>query len=82
MNKEKEEEEENDDSEEKEEEEDEKEEENQNKKCTLEVHKEINASIYCYECKIYMCSNCEKHHLQLFKNHHIFNLEQEKENKK
>ena len=43
-------------SEEKEEEEDE-EEENLNKKCTLEDHREINASIYCYECKIYMCSN-------------------------
>ena len=80
INKEKEEEGEEEESEEKEEEEDE--EENLNKKCTLEDHREINASIYCYECKIYMCSKCEKHHLELFRNHHIYNLQQEKENKK
>ena len=44
------------------------------KKCSSDEHNEIDANIYCQECKIYMCHECEKAHLSLFKNHHIYIL--------
>ena len=63
------------------EEEEEKEGENQieiiNKKCSLDEHKEIDAILYCQECKINMCLKCEKVHSSLLKNHHIYSLEKE-----
>ena len=40
------------------------------KKCSFEEHKEIDAIIFCSECRIYMCNKCENHHSSLFKNHH------------
>ena len=46
-------------------------------KCTLEEHKEINAIIYCPECRIYMCNKCEFYHKPLFKNHHPYNINTE-----
>ena len=47
------------------------------KKCSLNEHKEIEAIIYCQECKIYMCNKCEKVHSGsgLFINHHIYSLD-------
>ena len=43
--------------------------EKMNKKCSLEAHKEEEAILFCYNCKIYMCNKCEKHHSELFPNH-------------
>ena len=40
------------------------------KKCSNIEHKEIEALLYCCECKIYMCNKCEKHHSELYKNIH------------
>ena len=45
-------------------------------KCFLTEHSNIGASIFCQECKIYLCNNCEKNHLELFKNfHHVYKLD-------
>ena len=49
------------------------------KKCSLEEHKEIKAIKYCFECGIYMCNKCDNFHSSLFKNHHPNNLENEEE---
>ena len=43
------------------------------KKCSSKEHQEINAIIYCVECKIFMCNKCEKIHSNLCQNHHTFN---------
>ena len=48
-------------------------------KCSLESHKENNAILFCYECKIYMCNKCEKHHCEIFPNHHQNNLDKNKD---
>ena len=50
---------------------------NQNKKCTSLLHKEINATSYCIECKIYMCNKCLNLHSELFTNHKSYNLDKE-----
>ena len=44
------------------------------KKCSLEEHKEINAIKYCPECKIYLCNKCDNMHSTLLKNHHPYNI--------
>ena len=44
------------------------------KKCSLEEHNEVDAVLYCQECKINMCNKCEKVHFGLLKNHHTLNL--------
>ena len=49
--------------------------ESKNQKCSLKEHKEIDAIIFCQECKIYMCNKCEKHHSSLFQNHHSMTLD-------
>ena len=49
------------------------------KKCSSEEHKEINAILFCPECKIYMCNKCENLHSSLFKNHQTFNIIKEDE---
>ena len=38
-------------------------------KCSMENHKEIDAILFCPECKIYMCNKCEKLHSELPFNH-------------
>ena len=38
--------------------------------CSNKKHQEINANIFCSECKIYMCIKCEKGHSELFNNMH------------
>ena len=64
-----------DESEEKEE--DEKEKELNKKKCSINEHKELDAIIYCQECKNNMCEKCEKIHSNttLLKNHHTYSLD-------
>ena len=49
------------------------------RKCSSEEHKEINAIKYCPECKIYMCNKCENYHDILFKNHHPCNKNKDEE---
>ena len=44
------------------------------KSCSLKDHNEIQAKIYCQDCKIYMCNKCEKIHSGLCLNHHSYNL--------
>ena len=50
-----------------------------NQKCSLEKHKNLDAKSYCPNCKIYMCGNCEKYHLELFTNHTQFSLDKGEE---
>ena len=45
------------------------------KKCSSKDHSEVNAIIYCIECKIYMCNKCEKLHSTLCVNHHQYSLD-------
>ena len=45
-----------------------------NIKCSSQEHSEIDAKVYCQECKIYMCNKCLNYHTVLFKNHHQNNL--------
>ena len=40
------------------------------KKCFNLEHQEINAIVFCCECKIYMCNKCEKSHSDLYENRH------------
>ena len=47
------------------------------KKCSSKEHKEIQAIIYCKECKIYMCNKCENLHSKLFNNHHSYKLDKD-----
>ena len=44
-------------------------------KCSLKEHSEIDAVVYCQECKIFMCNKCEKTHPEICKFHHIFKLD-------
>ena len=44
-------------------------------KCSLKDHEEINANMFCQECRIYMCNKCINYHSNLFKNHHTINLD-------
>ena len=47
------------------------------RKCSLNEHKEINAINYCTKCNIYMCNKCLKFHSEIFRNHSLINLEKE-----
>ena len=47
------------------------------KKCSLNIHKENIAILFCQECKIYMCNECQKYHSKLFQNHYLFKLEKD-----
>ena len=49
------------------------------KKCSLIDHKDIDSICFCYECKIYMCKECEKYHSKIFKNHQQFKSENNKD---
>ena len=48
---------------------------NNKQKCSSKLHTEIDAITFCQECRIYMCNKCEKHHIELFQNHHSNNLD-------
>ena len=47
------------------------------KKCSLPEHKEKDAIYYCQECKIYMCTNCQKHHSAILINHQEYKLDKD-----
>ena len=47
------------------------------KKCSLLEHKEIDAILFCEECKIYLCNKCESYHSKLFPIHHTYNSEKD-----
>ena len=47
-------------------------------KCSLNEHK-IDSISFCEDCKIYMCNKCEKHHSELFKNHHQYMFDKDKD---
>jgi len=47
------------------------------KKCSLNEHNEIDAVIYCQECKVYMCKKCENVHSGLLKHHHFYSLDKD-----
>ena len=49
------------------------------KTCSLEEHKDIQANLYCSQCRINMCKKCENIHNTLFKNHQLCNLSPNKE---
>ena len=51
--------------------------ERKKQKCSLEEHKELDATSFCPICKIYICNKCDKHHSILFKNHQLFSLEKD-----
>ena len=44
-------------------------------KCSSD--KELDAIVYCGECKIYMCSKCEQFHSKLLSAHQTMNLDKE-----
>ena len=44
-------------------------------KCSSLNHKEIDATLYCGECNIYMCNKCDKFHSEIFQNHKTIKLE-------
>ena len=48
--------------------------ENQKKKCSLKKHSEIDAIIYCQQCKTYFCKKCQNYHNEIFEEHNIINL--------
>ena len=43
-------------------------------KCSSKKHEEIDAIIFCQECRVYMCNKCENFHSELFLNHHQVKL--------
>ena len=45
-------------------------------KCSIKAHKEIDAILYCEQCKIFMCNNCLIHHKELLENHQLINLDE------
>ena len=49
------------------------------KTCSSKEHKEINATCYCIECKVYMCKKCENFHSKLFDHRHCYSLDQKLE---
>ena len=51
----------------------------ENIKCSLEEHNKMKPIMYCIECKIYMCNKCLNFHTSLFKNHHTYNLDKNKD---
>jgi len=48
------------------------------KKCSSKKHSESNAICYCQECDVYMCNKCSNFHSELCENHHVNNLNKEK----
>ena len=52
--------------------------ENNKPKCSSIEHKEIDAVIFCQNCKVYFCNKCENFHSKKFQGHLITNLTNEK----
>ena len=49
--------------------------ENKKHNCSSIKHGEIEASSYCFECKVYMCNKCLNFHSELFQNHQSYNID-------
>ena len=49
--------------------------EKESKKCSNKKHSEINAVIYCIECKRYLCNKYKNSHGDLFEDHHFCNID-------
>ena len=49
------------------------------KKCSHKKHSESNAVSYCIECNLYLCNKCKNNHLEYLENHHINNLDKNKQ---
>jgi len=49
------------------------------KKCSNQEHKDNVAIYYCQDCKINICNKCSNYHKELFNNHIIHNLDNNKE---
>ena len=47
--------------------------------CFSEEHKDKNAIKYCPECRIYMCNKCDNIHSSFFKNHKVYDINNEEE---
>jgi hypothetical protein len=47
----------------------------ESKKCSNKKHSEINAVIYCVQCKIYLCNKCQNSHGDLFEDHHLADID-------
>ena len=47
------------------------------KKCSHLEHKEIDAILFCEECKLYLCNKCESYHSKLHLNHHTYKSEKD-----
>ena len=54
--------------------------ENKKKKCSFKDHKETDATIYCQECKIYMCNKCANYHKGLLESHNQNNIDEKVKN--
>ena len=53
--------------------------EEKNNKCSNKEHKDINAISFCKICKIYICNDCSKHHQELFPEHKVNTLNNNKD---
>jgi len=53
--------------------------ENKKKKCSFKEHKDIDAVSYCYDCKVSICNKCKIYHQGLLENHHLYNIDNNKE---
>jgi len=53
--------------------------ENKKKKCSFKEHKEIDAVSYFYDCKVSFCNKCKNFHQGFFDNHHLYNIDNDKE---
>ena len=49
----------------------------QKQKCSLIEHDKIEAIIYCQECKVNFCKTCENFHSKIFKNHYLYNIDED-----
>ena len=45
-------------------------------KCSSKIHKDANASIYCQECRLYLCKKCQHFHQESY-DHHLLNLSED-----
>ena len=47
---------------------------NQKKKCSLKKHSEIDAILFCHECKKFFCNKCQNYHSEIFDDHKTIKL--------
>ena len=54
--------------------------ENQIHKCSSKNHSNNEANIYCLQCKLYLCKKCQNNHSELFVEHSLIKMNQDKNN--